>query len=402
MTSSRDRGWLPLTILSIGAFATVLNATQLSPLLKPIASDLDVSEGAAGQLATVSAIVGTVVALFAAPWMDRLSRRTWLGGQAAILIVATIASALAPTYAWLVAARVLAGLGGGVIMANCFTAVGEFYTDPKERDRAIGIIVSATTVAIVAGLPILAQIEDIAGWRWAMAFLLVPLSLLLAGTRWLPIEPKRPFTAHSENSASYRRILGDGPTAGVLGAMLIFAIAYIGWLTYFGAYAETDFGAGANTLGALFLVAGLAEMVANNLTPALMSRISPRRIFTIAAVIFAVALLATDVVFTAPWSLFVSIALISICAAALYVAGNALLLDALPSARGTVMALGSASIGGGAALGSLIGGGALSVFGDYADVYRLLGLLLPFAIVSLVVSTRVRGAGRPAAQTAGA
>jgi MFS family permease len=97
-----------------------------------------------------------------------------------------------------------------------------------------------------------------------------------------------------------------------------------------------------------------------------------------------------------------SIALINNSAGARDVAGNALLLDALPSARGTVMALGSASIGGGAALGSLIGGGALSVFGDYADVYRLLGLLLPFAIVSLVVSTRVRGAGRPAAQTAGA
>jgi DHA1 family inner membrane transport protein len=402
MTSSRSRGWLPLAVLSLGAFTSVLNATQLSPVLKPIAGDLGVSEGATGQLATVSAMVGTLVALVAAPSMDRFSRRGWLQGQAAVLIAATLFSALAPSFAWLVAARVLAGLGGAVIMANCFTAAGELYADPRQRDRAVGIIVSATTVAIVAGLPILAQIEDVAGWRWAIAFPLLPLALLIVGARWLPTEEKRLSLDHREMVTGYRRVLGHRPTLGLLGGMAVFALAYVGWLTYFGAYVETDFAAGANTLSALFLVAGVAEMIANNLTPSLLCRVAPRRVFAVAAAIMAADLLATDALFTGLWTLFISIAVISVCAAALYIAGNALLLDALPNARGTVMALGSASVGGGAAVGSLIGGAALATFGGYADVYRLLGLLLPLAIVAVILGTRVRATEEPTARPAAA
>jgi predicted MFS family arabinose efflux permease len=397
MTRGQRRTWLPLTVLSLGAFTTVLNATQLSPLLKPIAGDLGVSEGAAGQLATVSAVVGTLVALLVAPWMDRFSRRRWLQGQAAALIVATLFSALAPTFAWLVAARVLAGLGGAVIMANCFTAVGELYPDAKRRDRAVGVIVTATTVAIVAGLPILAQIEAVAGWRWAVAFSLLPLTLLFVGARWLPVAPPPASAVHQDAGAGYRRVLGHRPTLGLLGAMGVFALAYVGWLTYFGAYAETDFGADANTLGALFLVAGAAEMVANNLTPPLLRRVSPRRIFAVATAIMAADLLATDALFSGLWTLFVSIAVLSVCAAALYIAGNALLLDALPGARGTVMALSSASVGGGAALGSLVGGAALATFGGYAAVYRLLGLLLSLGIVAMNVGRRGRALDEPVA-----
>jgi predicted MFS family arabinose efflux permease len=300
----------------------------------------------------------------------------------------------------LVVGRVVAGLGGALIMANCFTAAGELYTDPKQRGRALGIIVSATTVAIVIGLPILAQIEDVADWRWAVAFLLLPLALLFAGARYLPVERSPASIPHQD--ASFRRILGHRPTLGLLGAMAVWAIAYIGWLTYFGAYAETDFGANANTLSALFLVAGAAEMVANNVTPALLRRIAPRRVFAIATVIMAVDLVATGIVSTALWMLFVSVAVLSVCAAATYVSGNELLLDAIPPARGMVMALGSASIGAGSALGSLIGGGALAAFGDYADVYHHLGVLMPLAVVAMGLGACGRVAPKPTLQAAGA
>src|SRR5262245_66588586 len=99
MTASRRQSGLPLAILSIGAFATVLNGYGLSPLLKSIASDLGVSESAAGQLGTISAIASTLAALLLAPWMDRIPQSRWLRGQAAILIGATIIAACATSFA---------------------------------------------------------------------------------------------------------------------------------------------------------------------------------------------------------------------------------------------------------------------------------------------------------------
>jgi MFS family permease len=104
----------------------------------------------------------------------------------------------------------------------------------------------------------------------------------------------------------------------------------------------------------------------------------------------AADLMATGVSFTGLWPLFLSIAVLSVCVAATYISGNSLLLDAIPSARGTVMALNSAAIGAGSALGSLIGGGALAIFGDYADVYHLLGAIMLLALFSIGLGANVQ------------
>ena len=52
------------------------------------------------------------------------------------------------------AGRVLAACGSAVLMANCMTGARELFHDPVWRNRAIGIIVSATTLAFVIGMPL--------------------------------------------------------------------------------------------------------------------------------------------------------------------------------------------------------------------------------------------------------
>jgi predicted MFS family arabinose efflux permease len=363
---------------------------MLSPLLRPIAKTFGLSEAVAGQAGTIGAVAAVVASISAARWMDRVSRRAWLSGQSVALLVSTAVIALAPSFGWLLLGRALAGLGGAVVLANCLAATGELFPDRARRDWAIGIIVSATTVAVVVGLPALALIEERAGWRWAVAAIEIPLLVLLLGSRWLPgTVPTAHPPPHRLASTRVLDMLRDGPILFLLGAATLFILPYMGWLTYFGAYVESDFGAGAATLSALFLSAGLAELVANTGTPLLLRRVSPRSVFVVFGLVFAANLVLTGIVYIQLWTVFVATSITSACAAILYIAINGLLLDARPTARGSIMALSSAATGIGSALGPLTGGAALSTLGNYAGTYQALGLIAPFAVVCLALSSRL-------------
>jgi predicted MFS family arabinose efflux permease len=376
-----------VVVLSIAAFAVVLNFTWLSPLLRPIALAFGVPESTAGQLGTIGAVVGVLATLISAPLMDRFSLAGWLRGQAVLLIAVTLLAALAPSLGWLFVARALAGLA--VVLAKCLAACGDAFPDEARRNRAIGIVVSATTVAIVVGLPVLAQIESAVGWRWAVAAQLVPLALLLAGTWALsPQSTAPPRPAGSGFVAAYSIVLRNRQVAWYLAAMGVMGLVYIGWLNYFGAYVSEDFGAGAGVLAALFLVAGVAEMVANNVVPLALRRVTAQRLFAASAVVLALNLLATGTVYRTLPGVFVATAITSVCAAALYIAANLLLLDAAPSARGSVMALSAASTGLGAAIGTSGVGAVLALLDSYGAAYRLLGLVMVAGAVCVAVGAR--------------
>ena len=381
--------WPMVAVLVAGAFVTALNVTLLSPLLKGIAADFDVSDSATGQLATLTAACSGLTALLAAPWMDRWSRRAWLRFECALLAVGTLLSALAPTFGLLLAARAIAGVGGAIIFANCLAATADLFPDTAQRNRVIGLLNTAATLGAVVGLPALTQIADAAGWRWAVAVVLVPAAIVLAGTGKLPgTVPTARGSLWQGWWTGYRRVLRSGETTWLLGLLIVLFVVWFGWLIYFGAFAETAFGAGAGALSALFLVGGGGEIVAGNVTPMLLRRRSPRAIARVAVIVLTVDLLLVGIVWTGAWGLAPFIVVASAASTALFVCVSILLLDSLPAARGAVMSLQSAVLELGGSLGAAGFGVALALSDDYEASYRLLGLLAPLALVCLALSGR--------------
>jgi MFS transporter, DHA1 family, inner membrane transport protein len=383
------RTWVGLVVLCLGAAVTLLNMAVLSPLLRPIGQEFGTSDATTGQLATLGSLVGVISSLAATPWMDRWSRRTWLRLEGSLVLVAIIVSALAPSFGWLMVGRVLASCGAAVIMANCMTGARELFHDPVWRNRAIGIIVSATTLAFVLGLPLVTLIEAQLGWRIAMGSIAVPVVLLLAGTFVLPASPQRPpRTVRSHPLAAFRVVLGDGRTRSLLVVLGLNLGLYAGWLVYFGAYTIDVFAASATVLSLLFFLSGATELVANNLTPPLMRRFDPVTILYVMLASVAAALLLTGIaVTTIPAALLAAIIILNGTASA-YIAANALLLDGDVSHPGAVMSVASAFIGVGTALGPFVAGWALATTGSFEAAYRTLGLLAPVAILALWLGTR--------------
>src|SRR4051812_46750944 len=207
------RTWLGLAVLSLGAGVILLNMASLSPLLKPIGKEFGTSDAVTGQLSTVSALVIVVSSLVATPWMDRWSRRIWLQFEGSLLLVGLIVSAAAPTFGWLLAGRVVAAAGAALIMANCLTGARELFHNSVWRNRATGLIISATTVSLIVGLPVITQLNARFGWRIALASIVLPVALLLAGTTVLPHGPRRAQPSTSGHPlAAFKAVLGNGRT----------------------------------------------------------------------------------------------------------------------------------------------------------------------------------------------
>ena len=263
-------------------FAYASLSISLSPLLTAISTDLNVSESTAGQLATIGGIVATVSALVSAPWMGRFSRRNWLRAELALLMLAVMLSALAPNFLVLVLGRVLIGVAAGPLIANCFIAASEAVTDPRRQGRAVGIVASGTTMAVLAGVPAIAFLEAHLGWRWALGVLLLPLGISLLGTSLLPQDQwsKPATTGKPTISGNLARWLwrDDRVTLTIVLSTGMLFVAYIGWITYYSAYVEHDFAGGAKRIGLLFIVGGCAELIGNFGAPAISHRVPARRV----------------------------------------------------------------------------------------------------------------------------
>ncbi len=385
------RTWVGLVVLCLGAAVTLLNMAILSPLLRAIGQAFGTSDATTGQLATLGSLVGVLSALAATPWMDRWSRRAWLRLEGALVLTAVILSALAPSFGWLMVGRVLASCGSAVLMANCMTGARELFLDPVWRNRAIGIIVSATTLAFVLGMPLVTQIEARFGWRLAMGSIAVPVVLLLAGTFVLPPSPVRPkATVRPHPLAAFRAVLHDGRTRSILVVLGLNLGLYAGWLVYFGAYTTDVFAASATALSLLFFLSGATELLANNLTPPLLRRFDPVNVLYVMLASVASALLLTGIVVTSiPAALLAAMIVLNGTASA-YIAANALLLEGDISHPGAVMSVASAFIGVGTALGPFVTGWALAATGSFEAAYRTLGLLAPAAMAALWLGTRRR------------
>ena len=380
-----------IVLLSAGAFTTALNVTLLSPLLTQIAREFDVSEAKAGQLATLTAASSGVMAVAVAPWMDRYPRSFWFRLECTLLIAGVTLSALAPSFTWIFLSRILVGLGGAIIGANCLAACGDLYPNPADRNRAIGIVNSAFTLGAVFGLPLVAILADRTSWRvgaWTPA----PFALLvLIGTLRIPQKAHPPTDSiWVAWKTGYGRVFRSRQTVWLLATEIIFFMVWFGWLIYFGAFTENVYATGAALLSIMFFVGGGTEMITNNLTPILLRNRPPQALAypTIAAL--SVNLILIGLAWNQEWTMFPFIAIGSGVSAMLFLCLNIALIDSVPGDEGAVMSLQAASIEIGGSFGVAATGLALALIDNYETVFRILGFSTPLIALTFWMSFRFR------------
>jgi predicted MFS family arabinose efflux permease len=371
-----------LVALASASFCYVTAETLPIGLLPQMARGLQVSESQVGLLLTIYAAVAGLSAIPLTALTVHLPRRALMITLVATFAVSQLASALAPSYAWMVAARLLCALAHGVFWSIVAPVATRLVGDGRAA-QGTAIVFGGSSLAIVLGTPLGTALGNLFGWRIALALVGVAgvgsvAALLL----------RLPHLDGEAGAVGARRALQAIPgvlrnrmLAAVCATTVVFVIGNFTAYTYISLIVERDSGLHGVALATVLLGYGAAGVAGNALASPLAER-RPRAGMMIAAGGVGLALLMLTLGTGVPLTV-LAVLIWGLAAVAAPVGLQTAVLRVAPTVRDTASAVYVVSfqigIGGGALLGGLLVGGgwerALSVVGA-ATATVALGMVL--------------------------
>lgn len=343
----------------------------IAPLLPALAHQLRLGEAGAGLLAG-SYPLGTLLgSLPGGVLAARLGPRAAVVAGLALFAASTTAFAFLDSASGLDAARFVEGIGGACSWAGGIAWVAR-EAAPQERGALIGRVLAAAIAGALLG-PVIGTLASAVGRPAAFAGVGVLALALIAVTRAFPLrlEPTEQGLADAAGALRHR---------GVPLGMWLVALPAIasGLLTVMSPLRLHAFGAGAASIGAVFLGAAAAEAAVSPLIGALSDRRG--RFVPMRGGLLATAALL--LAFTLPDSaavLGLVVVAIDACLGAFWAPAMALLSDVAEGHRldqGLAAALMNLAWAAGQTLGSTAGGALASAAGDGATAAAVAALCL--------------------------
>lgn len=245
--------------MALGVFGLVTAEFLPASLLTGIASSLDVSNGAAGQAVTATAVVGAIAAPCMPLLTRNLDRRLVMVALTVLLLVSNVLSVLATSLPALLVARVLLGvaLGGFWSMS---AALAMRLVPAALFARAMSIILAGVSIATVCAAPIGAWMGEVWGWRSAfVAAGVVSVFTLLAQLFTLPALP--PQDKPSVRALG-QLLLRPKVQVALLAVLLVIAGHFAGF-TYIRPLLEQVTQLSASSISAVLLGYGVGGFLGN-------------------------------------------------------------------------------------------------------------------------------------------
>ncbi|WP_443058225.1 MFS transporter [Streptomyces sp. NBC_00820] len=190
------RSMAPLLTVCTGYFMVILDVTIINVAVPVVGRELRAS------LTGIQWITDGYTLVFAGFLMtggalgDRLGNRRVFRAGVTVFTAASAACAAAPDAAFLVAARLLEGLGAALIVPGSLALLQEAYPLPAARSRAFGLWGSMAGIAASAGPLLGGLLVSTAGWRWVFLINLpVGAACLVLTSRYVAPSPRRPGRA---------------------------------------------------------------------------------------------------------------------------------------------------------------------------------------------------------------
>jgi predicted MFS family arabinose efflux permease len=243
-----------LLVMMATAFLLVTAEFLPGGLLTDIAAEIGVTPGQAGQMVTVTALAGLVVAPTIGLMLPRLDRRSLLAWMAIGATVSNIVVAIAPSLPLLLIARVL--LGGALSgFWSMSVTVAARIAGPERLGRAMMFTSAGVSLATVAGVPLGVLLSQALDWRGVFAIAAAGSGLLAVALRIaLPSVPAEGAARLSTLVETFRR---RGIGLGIVGHVLVVLGHFLAYTYIRVALERVHDGGSAITPGTIILLLAL-------------------------------------------------------------------------------------------------------------------------------------------------
>ncbi|HEX6499902.1 MAG TPA: MFS transporter [Micromonosporaceae bacterium] len=181
-----------LVSLAVAEFVMTLDLSIVNVALPSIRIDLGFAADSLQWVVNAYALAFGGILLLGGRMADLFGRRRVFCSALAVFSLASLGCALTPGAGALVAARVVQGLGAGVLAPTTLSILTAVYPTPSQRNRALSIWTAVAIGGGAAGGVIGGVLTAALSWRWV--FLVnVPVGTVLFGYGLLrlPREPRR-------------------------------------------------------------------------------------------------------------------------------------------------------------------------------------------------------------------
>jgi DHA1 family inner membrane transport protein len=420
--------WASFTGVYLLLFLIGTETFLISPLLPTIAGYLKVSADAAASTVTAYTIVYAVTAPFLGTISDRFGRRPTILAGAVLFLLGNALAAVSGSLTLLIVARVVGALGAGFAGPSIWAHLAE-RSPEAVRGRAVGLGMALFSAGQVLGVPIGSFLAGWGGWHdsfWALAAVTV-ISLPLL-ERQVRVQPQARAGSPTAAGDSGSLTTGPGsPTAGLgssaglgspakpagrqplrLGSVfgiwsdpmlrqtlivvLLLQAANLGAYTYLGDVLHDRFGLSVRVLGLVGILVGagsvLGSLAAGRIGDRMRASGANDAVWVpVWAVVLGGAVVAASLV--SPLAVACVAVFVWFFASGAFVTDTqTLLINARPTLAATSSSWSTASLYGGAAIGTTAVGGFRQTDIGTAVIGGGLGLLSAFVALPLILRLR--------------
>ncbi|AYV54064.1 MFS transporter [Leptospira kmetyi] len=274
-------------LLAFIQFTVVLDFMILSPLGVQVMENLNITPLDFGLVVSAYAFSAGASGILAAGFADKFDRKNILLFFYGGFVLGTAFCGLATTYEYLLAARIVTGLFGGVIASVSFAIIADLF--PMEvRGRVMGFVMTAFAASQVFGLPVSVFVSNIWGWQ-APFWLITGVSALVGIAAFVRVKPitahlKTPGTQRNAVKHLFKTATNGNYLPGFMATMILATGGFM--LMPFGsAFTVHNLGLTLDDLPLIYMVTGLVSIGAGPVIGRLADSIGKYNVFAAASVV---------------------------------------------------------------------------------------------------------------------
>lgn len=253
-----DAHWSGVFAMTLCVFVLIASEFMPVSLLTPIASELHITEGLAGQGIAISGALAVLTSLTISHIAGDLNRKYLLLGLTVLMAISGLVIAMAPSYPVYMLGRALIGVAiGGFWSLSAATAIR--LVPQHQVPRALAIFNGGNALATVVAAPLGSYLGTTVGWRGAF-LCIVPLAIAAFIWQWVSL-PTMESDKKQKPQGTLLRLFRDAIVLTGLLACGLFFIGQFALFTYVRPFLETVTNAGPAGLSLILLAIGAAGFV---------------------------------------------------------------------------------------------------------------------------------------------